>query len=51
MIKTTGVDLGINVVTAIAIFYIGRLVVRLFVRGLSKVMLAQDVHLYKAFGD
>ncbi len=43
MIKTTGMDLGINVVTAIAIFYIGRLVVRLFVRGLSKVMLAQDI--------
>jgi len=43
MLKTTGVDFGINVVTAIAIFYIGRLVVRLFVRGLTKVMHAQEV--------
>ena len=43
MIKTTGIDFAINLVTAIAIFYIGRIVVRLITRGLRKVMDAQDV--------
>ena len=43
MIKTSGVEFGINLVTAIAIFYIGRMIVGLLMRGLSKVMQAQDV--------
>ncbi|NOR36589.1 MAG: hypothetical protein GQ577_07570, partial [Woeseiaceae bacterium] len=38
MIKTTGVDFGINLVTAIAIFYVGRIVVRLITRGLRRLM-------------
>jgi len=43
MIKTTGIDFAVNLVTAIAIFYVGRIVVRLITRGLRKVMDAQDV--------
>ena len=36
-------DLGIKVLTALAIFYIGRLVIRIAVRGLRKVMQRQEV--------
>lgn len=43
MVKSTGVDLGINLVTAIAIFYIGRLVVNFAMRGLRAVMQKQNV--------
>jgi small conductance mechanosensitive channel len=43
MIKTTGLEFGINLVTAIIIFYVGRLIVRLLTRGLRKVMDAQQV--------
>jgi small conductance mechanosensitive channel len=43
MLKTTGLDFAINLVTAIVIFYIGRFVVRLLTRGVRKVMDAQDV--------
>ena len=43
MLRTAGVEFGINLVTAIAIFYIGRVIVRLLVRGLHKVMQAQEV--------
>ncbi len=43
MIKTTGVEFGINLVTAIVIFYFGRMVVGLLMRGLNKMMQAQDV--------
>jgi small conductance mechanosensitive channel len=42
-IKTTGVDFAINLATAIVIFYVGRIIVRLLTRGLRKVMNAQDV--------
>ena len=42
-IKTNGVDLAINLATAIVIFYVGRIVVRLMTRGLRKVMDAQEV--------
>ena len=42
-VKTAGVDFGISIVTALAIFYIGRLVVRLMMRGLNRVMQAQQV--------
>ena len=43
MLKTTGVEFAINLVTAIAIFYFGRMVVGLLMRGLKKMMQAQDV--------
>jgi small conductance mechanosensitive channel len=43
MLKTTGLDFGINLVTAIVIFYVGRLVVKILTRGIRKVMEAQDV--------
>ena len=43
MLQTTGVEFGINLITAIAIFYIGRMIVGLLMRGLSKVMQAQEV--------
>jgi len=43
MLRTTGIEFGINVITAIAIFYVGRIVVRLLMRGLRKVMQAQEI--------
>jgi small conductance mechanosensitive channel len=43
LLKTNGIELAINVVTAIAIFYFGRMVVALLMRGLKKMMQAQDV--------
>ena len=43
VMQTRGVDLGINVVIAIAIFYVGKLVISLIVRGLRKVMQRQEV--------
>ena len=41
--KTQGVDLAINVAIAIVIFYVGKLVVGLLVRGMRKVMRRQEV--------
>ena len=41
--KTQGGDLAINVAIAIAIFYVGKLVVSLIVRGMRKVMRRQEV--------
>ena len=38
MIQTTGVDFGINLVTAIVIFFVGKWVVNLIVNGLMKAM-------------
>ena len=43
MLKTTGIEFAINLVTAIAIFYIGRMVVGLLMRGLRKMMQTQEV--------
>ena len=43
MLKTTGVEFAINLVTAIAIFYVGRMVVGLLMRGLKKMMQVQEV--------
>ena len=43
LLKTAGVDFAINLVTAIVIFYVGRIVVRLLTRGLQKVMERQKV--------
>ena len=43
MLKTTGIEFAINLVTAIAIFYFGRMVVGLLMRGLKKMMQTQEV--------
>lgn len=43
MLQTSGVEFGINVVTAIAIFYVGKLVVSILMRGIRKVMRAREV--------
>ncbi|MDH3351322.1 MAG: mechanosensitive ion channel [Gammaproteobacteria bacterium] len=43
MLKTSGVDFAINLVTAAVIFYVGRMLVRLLARGLRKVMEKQEV--------
>ena len=42
-LKTSALDLGINLVTAIVIFYVGRIAVRLVTRGVRKVMEAQEI--------
>jgi small conductance mechanosensitive channel len=43
LVKTQGVELAINVASAIAIFYIGKMVVGMLVRGMRKVMQKQEV--------
>lgn len=43
LLQTTGLDFAIKLVTAIVIFFIGRLVVRLLTRGMRKVMESQEV--------
>jgi len=43
MLSTTGVDFAINLITAIVIFIVGRIVARLMVRALRKVMQRQEV--------
>ena len=43
ILRTQGVELAINVAVAIAIFYIGKLVVSMVVRGMRKVMRAREV--------
>ena len=43
MVKTQGVELAINVAIAIAIFYIGKLVVGMVVRGMRRVMQKQEI--------
>jgi small conductance mechanosensitive channel len=42
-LKTNALDFGINLITAIAIFYVGRILVRLTTRGIRMVMESQDV--------
>ena len=42
-LKTSAVDFGIALVTAIVIFYVGRIVVRIVTKGLRKVMEARNV--------
>ena len=42
-LKTQGVGLAINIAVAVAIFYVGKIVVGLFVRGLRKVMRTREV--------
>jgi len=41
--QTRGIDFGINLAIAIAIFYVGKFVVGLVVRGIGKVMQKQEV--------
>ena len=43
LMQTKGVDFGINLLIALAIFYFGKMVIRLVVRGLRKVMRRQEV--------
>ena len=43
MIQTTGVDFGINLITAIVIFFVGKWVVNLVVKGLLKAMQKSEV--------
>jgi small conductance mechanosensitive channel len=43
LIKTQGVDLAINIAIAIAIFYVGKLIVGFIVRGIHKVMQQREV--------
>ena len=38
MLKTTGLDFAMNLVTALVIFFVGRFIVRLLTRGLRKLM-------------
>ena len=41
--KTTGVDFAINVVIAIIIFFIGRMIARAIAKGVRRIMQAQEV--------
>ncbi len=43
LVQTKGVEFGIDLAVAIAIFYVGRMVIALVIRGLRKVMQAQEV--------
>ena len=43
MLKTTGVDLAINLVTAIVIFYVGKWAANLIARGLRRLMQKQQI--------
>lgn len=43
MIQTTGVDFGINLVTAIVIFFVGKWIVALVIKGLTKAMQKGDI--------
>jgi small conductance mechanosensitive channel len=43
LIKTQGLDLAINIAIAIAIFYVGKMIVGFIVRGLRKVMQQREV--------
>ena len=42
-VQTQGVDFGINLLIALAIFYFGKMVISLVVRGLRKIMRRQEV--------
>jgi len=42
-LQTEGVDFGINLLIALAIFYFGKMVISLIVRGMRKVMQRQEV--------
>lgn len=42
-IQTTGLELGINIVAAFIIFYVGRMVIKIITRGLRTVMQKQEI--------
>lgn len=42
-LQSTGVDLGLNLLAAVVIFYVGRLVARMLTKGVRKVMEGQEV--------
>lgn len=42
-LQTKGVELGLNILIALAIFYVGRMIINIVVRGLRKVMQRQEV--------
>jgi len=44
-LKTNALDFSINLITAILIFYVGRMVVRMITRGVRKVMEARQIDL------
>ena len=41
--QTKGIDFGINLAIALAIFYVGKFVIKLIVRGIGKVLQSQEV--------
>jgi len=41
--QTKGIDFGINLAIAIAIFYVGKFIISLIVRGIRKVMRAREI--------
>jgi len=43
LLQTKGIDFGINLLIALAIFYFGKMVISLVVRGIRKVMQRQEV--------
>ena len=43
MIKTSGVDFGINLATAVIIFFVGKWVANLLTKALRKLMQKQEV--------
>jgi small conductance mechanosensitive channel len=43
MLTTNGVDLGINILTALVIFYVGRWFISIAMRGLRKVLQKQEI--------
>ncbi len=42
-LKTSALEFGINLITAIVIFYVGRLAVNVITKGIDRVMTSQDV--------
>ncbi len=43
MLQTTGVDFGINVVIALVIFYVGRIVARMLQKGIRRLMQTREM--------
>ena len=42
-LKTSALEFGVNLLTAIVIFYVGRMAVNLITKGIRKVMTSQEV--------
>lgn len=43
MLKTTGAEFGLNLIVALIIFFVGRIVARVLVKGLHRLLQAQEV--------